>query len=206
MKTVTLTSLILWLVSAHASEKQNVNFYDYSIGVSYQYLTASDYQATNDSVTIDGGNAHAIGLYYKGEPHRYLQFATGMDYMYMEDTSPFTQSVKNEFTGQISSKESSITGFAMYAEAGFKFAPQTVERMSFGVLAGYRYNNIERAVFNCDSCESQTLDDFESSLYAKAFFEYQLTQNVHIQLNYSNFFADKGFDNAIGLHISFMGL
>lgn len=205
MKLVSTIGMSLCLFAANVNAKSEINFYDYSIGVSYQNLTASDYRATSDGPLINAGNAHAIGLYYKGEPHPYLQFATGLDYMYMDDTSPFTQTVKNELTGQVSNKESSITGFAMYAEAGFKFTPDSIDRLSIGVLGGYRYNNIERSVFRCDSCESQELSDFESSMYAKGFIEYQLTQDVHIQLNYSTFFADNGFDNGLGIHISVFG-
>ncbi|WP_372765881.1 hypothetical protein [Pseudoalteromonas sp.] len=206
MKIVSTIGFLLCFFSANSSAKSEINFYDYSIGVSYQNLTASDYRATTDGPLIYGGKAHAIGLYYKGEPHPYLQFATGLDYMYMEDTVPFVQMVKNEFTGQVSSKESTITGFAMYAETGLKFTPKTLDRLSIGILGGYRYNNIERSVFRCDTCENQELNDFESSMYAKGFIEYQLTQNIHIQFNYSNFFAENGFENAFGLHISVFGL
>jgi len=205
MKLLSTMSISLCLIAANANAKSDINFYDYSIGVSYQNLATSDYRTATDGPLIEGGNAHAIGLYYKGEPLPYIQFATGLDYMYMDDTAPFVQTVKNEFTGQVSNKESSISGFGMYAEAGLKFSPASLDRLSFGILGGYRYNNIERSVFRCDSCESQELNDFESSMYAKGFIEYQLTQDVHIQLNYSNYFADNGFDNGLGIHISVFG-
>lgn len=204
MKTLPITTSLIALLICAPIHAEDIHFFDYSFGVSYQYLSIKDIPTIqSNQERISGGNGHAIGLYYKGEPFEYMQFTTGIDYMMVDDATPFNQTVENEFTGDVSVRKSDVSGFGMYAEAGLLYTPNQLEIVSFGLLGGYRYNNIERGILRCENCDSEELKDFDSSLYGKAFVEFQLTTDVHIQLNYTHFMADTGFDNSVGIQVSF---
>lgn len=194
------------LLLSGVSKAENVNFYNYSYGVSYQALSVNDInQGTELDMQVDD-IAHSIGIYYKGEPRSFYQFAIGLDYVYIEDDNPFSEDVKNAVTGEKLSRESSVTGTSIYGELGLILKDHLVENLTIGVLGGYRYNNISRSIFRCSSCEEQELDNFKSSSYIKPFIEYQITKRIHVQLGYSHYLNDEGFDSSIGLHISFMSL
>lgn len=197
--------LALFMLLTCSVSADDINFFDYSVGVNYQYLKVKPFSEL-DVASESDGFGHAIGFYYKGELYEYLHFATGIDYVSVEDDSPFTQTVKNELTGEISIKTSKVTGFAAYVEGGFMYKPNFQPRFSTGILAGYRHNSLDRSIFQCDECPTEELADFDSSMYGKVFVEYQLTENVHIQINYSHFLAETGFDNSIGVHVSFLAL
>ena len=73
------------LLLSGVSKAENVNFYNYSYGVSYQALSVNDInQGTELDMQVDD-LAHAIGIYYKGEPRSFYQFAIGICLLY---TSP----------------------------------------------------------------------------------------------------------------------
>ncbi|ALO44043.1 hypothetical protein [Pseudoalteromonas phenolica] len=199
-----LISVVMFLAAPSFAE--NVNFYNYSYGVSYQTLSVNDInEGTELDMQVDD-MAHSIGIYYKGEPRSFYQFAIGLDYVYIEDDNPFSEEVKNAITGEVESRESDVTGTSIYGELGLISKDHLVENFTIGALAGYRYNNISRSIFRCSSCEEQELDNFKSSGYIKPFIEYQFTRRIHVQLSYSHYFNDEGFENSIGLHISFMSL
>ena len=198
-----LTGVLMTFASAFI-QAEDINFYDYSLGINYQYLSVKDYRVGDATNNLGSGSGHAIGLFYKGEPYDYILFSTGIDYMTVEDSAPFVQTVKNEITGDVSVRKSDVSGFGLYAEGGLMYKPKQIDRLSFGLLGGYRYNNIERAIFQCDACQTEELKDFDSSLYGKAFVEFQLTQDVHLQLNYTHFISDTGFDNSVGIQVSFL--
>lgn len=194
------------LLLSGISKAENVNFYNYSYGVSYQALSVNDiYEGTELDMQVDDF-AHAIGIYYKGEPRSFYQFAIGIDYVYIKDDNPFTEEVKNSITGNKLSRESDVTGTAIYGELGLILKDYLVENLTIGLLGGYRYNNISRSIFRCSSCEEQELDNFKSASYLKPFIEYQFTRRIHVQLGYSHYLNDEGFDSSIGLHISFISL
>lgn len=189
--------------SSH-SAAHDINFYDYSIGVSYQALSINDInQGTELDLQVDN-LAHALGVYYKGEPKPYIQFAIGLEYVYIQDDNPFEEEITNSITGKTFSRESDVTGTGMFGEIGLISQGHFVENLTIGFLGGYRYNDISRSIIRCSNCEEQALDSFKSSPYLKPFIEYQFTSRIHAQLSYSHFTEDEGFENAISLQVSFV--
>ena len=198
--------MVLILLFSPLGLTESVNFYNYSYGISYQALSVNDInEGTELDMQVDD-LAHAIGIYYKGEPQSFYQFAIGIDYVYIEDNNPFNEAVKNAITGDILTRESDVTGTSLYGEIGVIFKEQLVENLTFGILGGYRYNNISRSIFRCSRCEEEVLDNFKSSSYLKSFVEYQFTKRIHVQLGYNHYFNDAGFENSVGIQISFIAL
>lgn len=192
---------ILLALNMHA-HAQDLHFYRYSMGISYQYLNV-EHQAT-DYYESRSTNGHAIGIYYKGTPYQYLQMAAGLDYMFIDDNAPFKQTVKNRITGEVTERTSDITGLGAYFELGFKYTLAPKSPFTLGMLGGYRYNDIERTVALCDKCDEQALTQFDNSVYAKAFIEYQITDKIDVQLSYTNYFKEDGLSDSIGVSMSFM--
>lgn len=200
-RTIYFAAMSLLLISPQSDANQDINFFKYSVGTSYQYLNASiDNTELSQDLTMSG---HALGLYYKAEPYQYIQFSTGIDYVVIDNDDEFSQTVKNSLTGEISTKESTTYGYSAYFETGLNYQLPQTNRFKIGMLAGYRYNDIDQVILRCESCERKAQEQFESAPYAKAYLQYQLFDEVHLQLNMSSFFSDSGFDNSVGLQISF---
>lgn len=197
---------VLWLVAClfiPGAKANDLNFYRYFYGVNYQNLTVHDVNAGSDLAMQVDDRANALGLYFKGEPWSFVQFAMGFDFVKIGDDNPFTQQVKNDVTGSISNRQSDVTGKSIYGEIGLKYDTLPNQNLTFGALGGFRYNSISRSIFRCSSCQEQQLDSFESSLYIKPFIELQMTKNTHVQVYYNYYFNDTGFSDGVGIQISF---
>ncbi|CCQ10473.1 hypothetical protein PALB_13400 [Pseudoalteromonas luteoviolacea B = ATCC 29581] len=199
------TCLLLFFTSfgANAQRNDELSFYRYFYGVNYQMLNVNDINAGTDLDMQVDDTAHAIGLYFKGEPWSFVQYSVGIDVMRISDDNPFTQEVENNLTGNVSNRQSNVLGKALYGEFGLKHDFTSTKNLTLGILGGYRYNSVSRSIFRCSSCEEQKLNSFESSFYAKSFVEYQFTRHVHLQLYYNYYFNDTGFSDGVGLQVSF---
>ncbi len=195
--------VVLFCIFFSPAAESELDFYNHFYGLNYQRLDVNDINEGEDLDMQVGDIAHAIGLYFKSVPHQTMQLEVGVDGVYIRDDSPFTETVNNNRGEGTASKLSNVLGYALYFEGGLTFPLQHLEAMRFGVMLGYRYNDIDRTVFRCEGCLEQGLDSFKSSAYLKPFIEYHYSTYVHGQFYFTHYFDDTGFSNGVGLQISF---
>lgn len=198
--------VVLFCVFVSPPAESEIDFHNNFYGLNYQRLDVNDINEGEDLDMHVGDIAHAIGLYFKSVPHQYIQLEVGVDGVYIRDDSPFTETVNNNRGEGTSSKRSNVLGYALYIEGGLTFplSPfQRFEAIRYGVMLGYRYNDIDRTIFRCEGCQYQALDSFKSSAYLKPFIEYHYSTYLHGQFYFSHYFNDAGFSNGVGVQISF---
>lgn len=103
-------------------------------------------------------------------------------------------------------KRSNVLGYSLHFEGGITFplVPfQDLNSVRFGVMMGYRYNDIDRMVFRCEGCQEQGLDGFKNAIYLKPFIEYHYSTYAHGQFYFTLYLAESGFSRGFGLQISF---
>ena len=171
--------------------------------MNYQYLLvdSDDPQVQREGITADNG--HALGLYMNGHIEWNLHYSIGADFVYVPDATPFVQTVKDKSSGAVSQQSSDITGYSVYAEAGPKFYLHSDERVIFGAMLGYKFNDIERSVFRCDGCDYQSLDSFKSSAYIRPMLEYHVSRDIQLEFYVTHYFEDSGFSQGIGFKVRF---
>lgn len=198
-----LVLVVLFCIFFSPAAESEFDLYNNFYGVNYQRLEVNDINEGEDLDMHVGDIAHAIGFYFKSVPHRYLQLEAGVDGVYIRDDSPFTETVNNSRGAGTSSKRSNVLGFALYLEGGPTFPLQHIAAIRFGVMLGYRYNDIDRTVFRCEGCIEQNLESFKSSAYLKPFIEYHYSTYLHGQFYFTHYFDDSGFSNGLGFQVSF---
>ncbi|KAF7764117.1 hypothetical protein PCIT_b0024 [Pseudoalteromonas citrea] len=194
-----LIGMLITYTKVHAND---LDFYKYHIGVKTSYLNVNNQTNKPEQNLLLEDYGASLGAFYSGQYNSYMSFAVGIDFIYIEDKLPFSESVRNEFTGELSSKESSIFGKAIYAEGGIFYPFLYQNQLQIGLLGGYRYNDLTRTIFRCEQCQEQELYQFENSTYVKPFIKYKFSARFSLQIAYSHYFNEMGFDNSIDLQVT----
>ena len=180
------------------------DFYKYHMGVKTSYLSVNNQTSKPEQNLLLEDFGMSLGLFYTGQLSAYGLFTLGIDFIYIEDKMPFSESVRNEFTGKLSEKESSIFGKSIYLEAGLFQAFTYHNQLQIGVLGGYRYNDLSRTILRCSQCEEQELYQFENSAYVKPFIKFKFTPSMSVQIAYSHYFNDMGFNDSIDFQFTLL--
>ncbi len=197
-----LLIILLSLPCASKALTKQVFNYANHYGISASYFSVYDpYKATEQDMQINSyGNA--LGFFYHGTVTEQTLFGFGLDFVVIKDNAPFSQTVKNTITGEVSDKKSDITGSSAYIEFGAQYAFFAKQALRIGLFSGYRYNNISRTITRCNTCQEQLLPAFKSSFYLKPFINYQFNEYLAIKLTYSHYFTKSGFSDSISIDIS----
>ncbi|MBQ4860606.1 hypothetical protein J8L98_02715 [Pseudoalteromonas sp. MMG013] len=202
MKYFSITIFILLLAHSVKTQANDLDFYKYHIGLKTSYLSVNNKTNNPEQSLLLEDFGVSLGAFYSGQYESFGLFSAGIDFIYIEDKLPFSESVRNEFTGELSEKESSIFGKAIYVEAGVFTSFLYQNALQFGVLGGYQYTDLTRTILRCEQCTEQDLYQFENSTYVKPFIKYKFTARLSVQFAYSHYFNDMGFDDAISLQIT----
>ncbi len=198
-----INSLFIYLVTTTACSAEYLKEYRHLYGAQVQQISLEvAKENSNDNLYFDD-TALSLGVFYKNKINKYSQITVGIDYVYIDDLVPFSQTVENTITGQESERSSELSGMSVFSEWGLHYAFKRNTRLVWGLAVGYRYNDLKRRIVNCKTCDSQDSDFIENDFYIKPSIEYRFNEYMSLQLSYSQSMGDKGFSNGVGLHLIF---
>jgi hypothetical protein len=196
-----LVCIFTTYTKAHAND---IDFYKYHVGIKTSYLNVNNQTNKPEQSLLLEDFGVSVGAFYSGQYNSFISLATGIDFVYINDKLPFSEAVRNNFTGQLSRKESSIYGKSIYVEGGIFYPFLYQNRLNIGILGGYKYNDITRTIFRCQQCEEQELYQFQNSTYIKPFIKYKFTSRFSLQIAYSHYFNEMGFNNSVDLQMTLL--
>ncbi len=196
-----ISTLFIYVLTTTACTAEYLKEYRHLYGVQVQAINLDVAEADKSDTLYFDDTALALGVFYKNKLNSYSQLSVGIDYVYIDDLAPFSQTVENTITGQESDRSSELSGMSVYSELGLHYAFKRNTALVWGLALGYRYNDLKRRIVNCKTCDSQDSDFIENDFYVKPSVEYRFNEYVAVQLSYSQFIGDKGFSNGIALQV-----
>lgn len=176
------------------------NTHDY-YGLNFQHFKVQEIYNDSSNVREVGNSANAVGFFYKSIIDKYLHLELGTDYVMLKDKNPFTETIQNG-NGNTVEKKSSVYGYSIYLEGGIASAFVAQNPFNLGASLGFRYNDINRSIFRCSSCQEVKVSNIKNDFYVKTFIEYTFSSGGIAQLYSTVYRNEQGFENGVGLRLA----